>query len=84
MCEVAARSDFVAVKLDVEAFEFSLLPWLILKHPAQLARLSFLAVEWHEYLLVGERRKQVPVGAEKALDWLLSGPLFNITNINWV
>ena len=84
LCEVAAQSDFVALKLDVEAFEFTLLPHLILNHPAELARLSLLAAEWHEYSLVGARRQQVPVGAEKALAWLLKGPLFNITVLDWV
>ena len=84
LCEATARSDFVAIKLDVEAFEFSLLPSLILKHPAELARLPLLAAEWHESSLVGERRQQVPDGAQKALAWLLSGPLFNTTVLDWM
>ena len=82
--EVGARSDFVALKLDVEAFEFTLLPHLVLHHPATLARLSLLAVEWHEHSLIGARRQQVPVDTEKALAWLLKGPLFNISVLNWV
>ena len=42
-------SDFVGVKMDVEGYEYSLLPHLLRSTPAALCGLDLLAIEWHGY-----------------------------------
>ena len=41
-------SSFVALKMDVEGFEYTLLPHLLQTNPSVLCQLQVLAIEWHK------------------------------------
>ena len=47
---LAATSDFVALKLDVEGYEFSLLPQLLREHRNATCAVQLWAIEFHEHL----------------------------------
>ena len=72
-------SDFVAVKLDVESFEFRLLPHLLLGRPRSLCGgVDLLAVEWHEWLNPEYQNRAEP------LSWLMRQPECNVTVASWI
>ena len=51
LADLAAGSAFVALKLDIEGFEFTLLKHLLEHSPRALCALEILAVEWHEHMV---------------------------------
>ena len=71
-------SSFVALKLDVEGFEYTLLPHLLMNAPRALCgALSVLAAEWHESMVPKFQ------GSTDHLKWMLQHRACNITTINW-
>ena len=72
---VLAASDWVGMKLDIEGFEYALLPHLLVQSPRALCGLKVLAIEWHPV------PKQS--GANEHLSWLLQQPACNVTLVTW-
>ena len=72
-------SDFVALKLDIEGFEYTLLPNLIYNAPAAMCRLSLLATEWH--MKPGDLYRQTERYLIKS--YLQRGPNCNVTLLDW-
>ena len=48
LAAVADGSSFVAIKIDIEGFEYTLLPHLLSNSPAALCAIDVAAFEWHE------------------------------------
>lgn len=48
LAAVAEGSSFVAIKIDIEGFEYTLIPHLLLNSPAALCAIDVAALEWHE------------------------------------
>lgn len=81
LADLAASSDFVALKLDVEGFEFTLLPTLLRPeaHPKRhVCALDVLATEWHERMMPAAH-----AGATARLHDQLRGPGCNVTSLVW-
>ena len=72
-----AHSDFVSLKLDIEGFEYQLLPHLMMHAPRALCGLGVMAAEWHESM--------VPkyTGTTTHLNWFLTHAECNVTVIDW-
>ena len=67
-------SDFVGVKLDVEGYEFSLLPNILSNSPGALCGLDLLAVEWHRHAKNASRLEHTikkQLGLSSCNPWLL-------------
>ena len=92
---VAAFSDTVAVKIDIEGFEYRLFQSLLTTAPASLCSLDLLALEWHEVFMLDKRSSggvrsaadprpsdPLPANATRALEWLLSAPECGVTLLN--
>jgi len=63
--------------LDIEAFEYRLLPHLLLSSPQTLCAVSLLVIEWHEKI---NARYE---GKGDSLEWLLRQPECNMTVMRW-
>lgn len=87
LAEVIKASGFVAAKIDIEGFEFTLLPHLLFHHPRVLCSLDLAAIEWHEFIFPKKddvERIGVPVvGASQHLQWVLSHPMCNVSLLAW-
>jgi len=77
LADLTASSDFIALKLDIEGFEFTLLPYLLLTNPRALCALSVMAVEWHE--------RMVPKyhGVVAHLHYMMTHSFCNVTTLGW-
>lgn len=84
LAELVATSDLVAVKLDIESFEYTLLPHLLLTRPQALCGVQLLAVEWHEDAL-SELGGMAPQhrGKRDHLSWIMRQPPCNMTLLEW-
>jgi hypothetical protein len=70
-------TQIVAAKLDIENFEYTLLPHLLLSNArSHICGLDLLAVEWHKH-----RTKYIEDSAH--LSWLLEHHLCNVTLLPW-
>ena len=67
----------LTLKVDVESFEFRLLPHLLLTRPRALCAVELLVIEWHEWM-----NKQHE-GISGALSWLMRQPECNMTVESW-
>jgi len=80
---LAASSDLVALKLDVEGYEFRLLKHMLLTTPRQLCgKVDVMAIEWHGGHLL--KTRTVPNNTQDVLSWLLNDPLCNVSVVKWV
>lgn len=75
LAAIARASDFVAIKLDIEGFEYRLLPHLLDSGSAAACSLSVAAIEWHGRMMPG----QANTGH---LKWRLAHQC-NTTLLNW-
>jgi len=51
LARMHAASAFVAVKIDIEGYEYTLLKQLLLTAPSVVCRLKLLVIEWHERMM---------------------------------
>ena len=51
LSDVIASSGFVAVKMDIEGFEYTLLEYLLLTNPRAICGLDIFAIEWHGHMV---------------------------------
>ena len=51
LADLAASSDFLAMKMDIEGFEYTILPHLLLTQPRALCAVDVMAIEWHERMV---------------------------------
>ena len=77
LAAVVKDSDFVGVKLDVEGFEYRLLPQLLLTVPRVLCAIELLAIEWHEHIARQYR------GGRDHIRWLMRRPECSASLIEW-
>ena len=70
-------SSFVALKLDIEAGEYTLLPHLLLTDPQVLCGLDVLAIEWHESIAKKHR------GGREHVRWLMRRPECPASLFEW-
>ena len=77
LSQLAANTDFIALKLDIEGFEYTLLPYLLLHNPRALCALQVMAIEWHENM--------VPkyAGNTAHLLYFLKHSFCNMSILNW-
>ena len=66
------------MKMDIEGFEYQLLPQLMMNAPRVLCDLGVLAIEWHEHM--------VPkyAGHTEKLLWWFNHSACNLTALSWV
>lgn len=76
--EVAAASDYVAAKIDVEGFEYALLSHLLLHDPRALCSLRAAFFEWHPNKMPAH-----VVADEEHLRWAMRHRLCNVTVGKW-
>ena len=75
---LGASTGFAGAKIDVEGFEYTLLPHLLLRSPRTLCDLDVLAVEWHEPDV-----KVKFAGHTDHLIWFLTHAACNVTLLDW-
>lgn len=81
LSQLAAASDFVALKMDIEGSEFRLLHHLLLTQRRALCGLGVLAVEWHEAAMA---LTKLPANITAAqLTSLLSSPDCGVVPVSW-
>jgi len=78
LSELLGASGFIALKLDIEAFEYTLLPHLLLTRPQTLCALNVLMIEWHEFWQAPHHR-----GKMAHITWMMRQPWCNVTLLSW-
>ena len=79
---VRSIAPFVAVKLDVEGYEFKLLRRLFVTQPRALCDLYAIGIEWHENRLLPSADK--PIETYPTLRWLLEDEARGVRLLKWV
>ena len=77
LAALRAASSFVAIKIDVEGFEFSLLAHLLASARSVVCGLDLLAVEWHEWRVPNHKGHTAELMRE------MQPPLCNVTLFSW-
>ena len=72
-----AASAFVAIKIDVEGYEYTLLPWLYQHNASLLCRLNLVVIEWHERMMPAHR------GETNRLTRLMESPSCRLPVVPW-
>jgi hypothetical protein len=75
----ASTQDFLAVKMDIEGTEYSLIPNALLHHARSMCSMDLFAIEWHGHMMP----TSIPPNAHSAMEWMLKSPSCNITVVRW-
>jgi hypothetical protein len=77
LARMHAASAFVAVKIDIEGYEYTLLKQLLLTAPSVVCRLKLLVIEWHE------RKMPAHAGEAAHLIWLMKQAECGVQLLAW-
>ena len=72
-----SSSDVAMLKMDIEGYEYTLLPQLLRADPAVVCKLALLVVEWHERMMPKHRGERIK------LIRLFSLKRCNLTVVSW-